>query len=378
MKVIAYTRMLPGGTPGGIEHFLKGLAKAKAYGLDGAYFDGPARGGWEDTLTLVRESRKLFRDGILVMHSYPGRLSIFLDHVHCGEHRKSLDRPIALLSRLAERRHAIGGLIENAPGMNEAVIDKILEHNVILRCGHMFVYSDDGILPGAGFSWDVRFLRLYRDYFMPKLQLKGLAYKYGKKLISKDEFQERSARLEKKIQQHLDRKKALEESGKVPAGLKPVSVEASSVVDPKYNKWLSRGDLAVDGSTTSGVWLGGKAKLGTFSGSFGGKPEDGVKDWIKLDFGKPVDIGSIMYETTYPGFEKRIWQEGFTISGSLDGENWAVLVEKQGLKKPQRFTFALSGARVRYVKVHNILSCFEGYPNWRLAYVTEIQVYRQD
>jgi hypothetical protein len=373
MKVIAYTQELPGKQPIGAAGFLKGMAKAKTYGLDGLYFDGGARGGWEDNLVMLREARRLYRDGILVMHGNPRALSVYLDYVHYGEHRTSLEEVAQSLSMQEKSRWAIGGIIENAPGMNEEMIDNIIESNSILRCGLMYVYCDDGFLPGAGFTWDDRFLRLYRDYFLPKFRLKGLDYKYKNNLIAKAEFQDKSAKFQKQIQDHLAYKKALEQSPKVPPGLTPVSTEVSSILDPRYNLWLSTGPQAVDGLIST-VWVGGSAMPGTILGRPAGKPEDGVGEWIKLDFGKQVMIANILYDTTYPGYEKQIWQEAFTISGSVDGKNWVVLASKRDLTQPQRFTFR-SGAVVRYVQVHNILSHFEGYPNWRLAYVTELQVY---
>jgi len=129
MKVIAYAQCWPGAATGGIQGFLKRMKRAKdVYGLDGLYFDGhavPRRGeqGWQNDYLLLHEARKFFRDGILIMHHKPRGLylSQYLDYVHVGEHSGSLAGVISSLSGQSKSRLAIGGLIENAPGMTEDV-----------------------------------------------------------------------------------------------------------------------------------------------------------------------------------------------------------------------------------------------------------------
>ncbi len=127
------------------------------------------------------------------------------------------------------------------------------------------------------------------------------------------------------------------------------------------------GTRAADGlfGTESGGWVGGNINGGT--------------DWLKLDMGSVKEINRIVYDTRYaPAYltaASRIWQEKFTIEGSVDGVNWFPLLQKSGLTTFQLFDVAIAATKLRYVKVSGILSRYAASATWHYAYVNELEVF---
>ena len=105
---------------------------------------------------------------------------------------------------------------------------------------------------------------------------------------------------------------------------------------------------------------------------------NGINEYLITDLGQVKEIERIKYDTRYgPGYISTIWQEAFTISGSVDGINWFPVIQRSGLTQSDLFDFSITPTNVRYLKVSNILSRNSVYTTWHYAYVAEIEAYEK-
>ncbi len=162
---------------------------------------------------------------------------------------------------------------------------------------------------------------------------------------------------------------------------RPAKVTESRVVMEGGGGNVAVGRTAATSSALSGA-AGARATdglFGTEAGGWVGGNVNGGSDWLKLDLGSVKEINRIVYDTRYaPAFltaASRIWQEKFTIEGSVDGVNWFPLLQKSGLTTFQLFDAAIAATKMRYVKVSGILSRYAASATWHYAYVNELGVF---
>gem|GEM_PF-6434123 len=386
MKVMSYADYYPART--NIDQWFVENKPGKFYrwGFDGIYLDGLLNGDADarmGTYKMLRRLRAKYPDKYIWAHNpgYRDNFSMcYVDGLVLGEHY-ALETPqrAATFSRGMDYRYtsgAIGYMIyESARWSPKAVLDN---HCRIFRELDVATSETDGDLPGAGTqALNQANYRVSLNDYKSRLDLLALERDLAEKKIEREDYEKKTAEIRKRIADFEQGENESKKNGEVPLGYKVEAITASRRVGQNYYPQLHDPRFAVDGSTTSGNYLGEGGALVTIPWmQEKGSSEKTRQDYVQIDYGKVVPIGRILYDTTYPMYEKDIWQEAFTILASEDGKEWKSVFEKVGVTEAQRFEFNIS-IKARYLKVTRITSHFKGYPKWHYAYVTELQAYEK-
>ena len=372
-KVMVYLTSGQLGSRGTPENFARRIEElVSGYKIDGVYLDSPSK-GWsrEQMLEFLRQLKRKRPKLLMFMHEPMDPLAeAYLDGKIIGEFDRNTGQ--VNFDKLDARQWSntvVYWVPDHNIGRRRKAVDTILESRARMYWG---------MLPSTDLPGKPPQMRLYEQYYRPRVELEYLTYLQAAGTLQRW-HQGRRRNLTARVNRFLATDWSRRNRVTMGIAAKATAVSQEGLI---YHPDDHAPAKAVDGSQET-CWLAAAARPNKHDWTSDHAMSIAsvavarmAKQWLQIELPAPQLITKVFYDTHWPGQRSdQVWQEEFRISASADGKAWTPLVEKTGLTRAERFNLKITPVTARYVRVDHIKTRCKRVDFWHGAYVTELQVY---